>query len=392
MQYISAAEAANKWGVSSRQVQRLLAGNRIPRAQKYGRAWMIPADAPKPIDPRQVKKLPQKAFSSDLADMIAATTVPMPGDNPDAILRILKEERLRLPYEGELAYLRGDFKQTLRCFDKTECDAAARLRSCPMAIAAAISLGDYRAYTEIDTYLKNYIAANKDTDGAAFGELALATAAVSVIAPNMVPGWLKDGDLSALAPQAKPDALYLRAKYFSCVGKNDAMLAVLQTALTFCALEEGITTPDIYLRVARAVACYALEDEDAARRYLLETMRIALPHGFISPFAEVVTALGGLMEQCLEQEFPQSYDAVIGQWKRTWKNWITFHNQFTKDNITLMLSLREYHLASLVAHHVPYAKIAQQHRISVGRLKNIMLEIYAKLCISGRDELSKYVF
>ncbi len=128
----------------------------------------------------------------------------------------------------------------------------------------------------------------------------------------------------------------------------------------------------------------------AARR-LLEAMRIALPHGFITPFAEPVSDFGGLVEKCLEEEFPHCSNAVIEQWKCTVKNWITFNNHFTRDNITLILSLRESHLAQLVASHVPYAKIAKQFNISVGRLKNIMLEIYEKLCISGRDELAQYV-
>jgi DNA-binding NarL/FixJ family response regulator len=44
-----------------------------------------------------------------------------------------------------------------------------------------------------------------------------------------------------------------------------------------------------------------------------------------------------------------------------------------------------------VARRVPYAEIAKQHCISVGRLKNIMIEIYEKLCISGRAELEKYI-
>jgi DNA-binding CsgD family transcriptional regulator len=57
-----------------------------------------------------------------------------------------------------------------------------------------------------------------------------------------------------------------------------------------------------------------------------------------------------------------------------------------------MLTLREYHIALMVAHRVPYVKIAKQYHISVGRLKNIMLEVYGKLLISGRDELLKYVF
>lgn len=391
MIYITVLEAAERWGVSVRQVQRLLADNRIPGVKKYGRSWMIPADAEKPLDLRKEKCLPQKSLSADLAAVIAATTVPMPDHRPDAILDTLKEERLRLQYEGELAYLRGDFKRTMYCFHKTEGDDAARLRASLMAVAAAISLGDYRRYMEIDAYLRAFMKDGKDGDLSAMAELALASVAVSVTAPNMVPDWLKEGDFGTRPVLTKPYTLYLHAKYFLCTGRYEAMLAVAQTALTLSSPEKGITFPDIYLQVTCAIACHNLEREDAARRWLLSAMRICLPHGFITPFAEVVTLLGGLVEQCLEQEFPDYYNAVIGQWERTVKNWITFHNQFTKDHITLILSLREYHIATLVARRVPYAKIAKQYCISVGRLKNIMLEIYGKLYISGRDELAKYI-
>ncbi len=391
MEYISAAEASEKWGISLRQVQRFLADNRIPRAKKCGRLWMIPVDAEKPIDPRREKKLPQISLSSDLSYVIAATAIPLPSGNPDAILDTMDEDRLRLIYEAELAYLRGDFRRAMLCYHETEGYDAARLRACPLAIAAAISMGDYRTYTEIESYLKRCIDANKGSEIAACAEISLATAAVSVLAPKMVPSWLKAGDLSALPPQARPNALYLRARYLHCIGQLEVTLAVAQTALTLSSSERGITTTDIYLRVTCAIACYALEREDEAKRWLLEAMRLALPHGFITPFAELVTALGGLMELCLEQEFPSCYGAVVEQWKHTWKNWITFHNQFTKDNITLILSLREYHIAVLAARRTPYAKIAKQYCISVGRVKNIMLEIYEKLFISSRDELAKYV-
>ena len=193
MEYISAIEASIKWGVSLRQVQRLLADGQIPRAKKYGRSWMIPADAEKPIDSRRRKKPPQESLSSDLSYLIASTTVPMTRNNPDVILDIVSEKRLRLQYEGELAYLRGDFCRAIDCFHSTKDDDAARLRACPLAIAAAISLGDYETYTEIDAYLKGFVKADEGSDVAAFAELALATAAVSVIAPNMAPplaeGW-----------------------------------------------------------------------------------------------------------------------------------------------------------------------------------------------------------
>lgn len=164
-----------------------------------------------------------------------------------------------------------------------------------------------------------------------------------------------------------------------------------QTALVFSAPERGITAAEINLRVVCVLACYNLGRENEARRWLLEAMGIALPHGFITPFAENVTNFGGLMERCLEEKFPSCFDAVLEQCERTVKNWITFHNHYTKDNVTLILSLREYHLAHLVARRVPYVKIAKQFNISVGRLKNIMLEIYEKLYISSRDELAQYV-
>ena len=387
MEYISTMEAAEKWGVSLRQVQRLLAGSRIPHAKKYGRSWMIPYDAEKPADPRREKKPPAGPLYSDFIHIIEATTIPMPAHNPDAILKIVKEEKPRLQYEAELAYLRGDFAHTMRCYDKTEGDEAARLRASLVAVAAAINLGDYPAYLEIEAYLKSCSGFS-----AAGAELTLASVAVSVVAPNIVPRWLSDGDSSAFRMQAaSPYLLYLRAKYFICIGKYEIALAVAQSALTCFASEKGITFPKIYLRVVCALACHYLGREDNARNWLLEAMRVALPHGFITPFAENVSDFGGLVEQCLEEAFPNCFDAVISQWERSVKNWVTFHNRFTKDNITLILSLRECHLARMVARRVPYAKIASQFNISVGRLKNIMLEIYEKLFISGRDELAQYV-
>jgi DNA-binding CsgD family transcriptional regulator len=273
-----------------------------------------------------------------------------------------------------------------------EGDDAARLRACPLTIAAAISLGDYRAYDEISAYLKGIAQACGDRGVLTAAELALATAAVSIAAPAMAPEWLKAGDFGAIIMPARPNAVYLRAKYFHCTGNLEAMLASAQTALALGVSEQGLTMTDIYLRVTCAVACYSLGRAEEARQWLTEAMRICLPHGFITPFAEVVTALGGLVEQCLEQSFPAYRGAVIEQWRRTWKNWTSFHNEFTKDNITLMLSLREYHIALLASRRVPYAQIAEQYNISVGRLKNIMLDIYGKLFISGSDELAKYVY
>ena len=52
MDFISVADAAIKWGLSERRVQKLCKENRIEGAIFFRRIWIIPKDAKKPIDGR----------------------------------------------------------------------------------------------------------------------------------------------------------------------------------------------------------------------------------------------------------------------------------------------------------------------------------------------------
>lgn len=67
MEYITAAQAAKKWGISQRRVQILCAEERIPGVFKLGEAWAIPALALKPYDSR-VKHDNKKGMSADECD------------------------------------------------------------------------------------------------------------------------------------------------------------------------------------------------------------------------------------------------------------------------------------------------------------------------------------
>ena len=54
-EYMTALEAANKWNVSLRWVQRLCKENRINGAMNVNRVWLIPKEADKPADARYKK-------------------------------------------------------------------------------------------------------------------------------------------------------------------------------------------------------------------------------------------------------------------------------------------------------------------------------------------------
>ena len=55
MEYMSCPEAARKWEISERRVQKLCEEKRIPGVSKLGYMWLIPKDADKPVDMRTKK-------------------------------------------------------------------------------------------------------------------------------------------------------------------------------------------------------------------------------------------------------------------------------------------------------------------------------------------------
>ena len=52
MEFMTAKEAAEKWGITPRRVQVLCAEGRIPGAWRLGNAWAIPINSEKPSDER----------------------------------------------------------------------------------------------------------------------------------------------------------------------------------------------------------------------------------------------------------------------------------------------------------------------------------------------------
>ena len=53
--YISVREAAERWDITERQVQKLCADGRIKDSTRFANAWAIPEDAPKPTRTVPVK-------------------------------------------------------------------------------------------------------------------------------------------------------------------------------------------------------------------------------------------------------------------------------------------------------------------------------------------------
>lgn len=55
MDFITAQEAADKWGITRRRVQILCGKGRIKGAVKKANLWLIPVSAQKPLDGRTIR-------------------------------------------------------------------------------------------------------------------------------------------------------------------------------------------------------------------------------------------------------------------------------------------------------------------------------------------------
>ena len=55
MDFMSAREAADKWGISQRRVAVLCSENRISQAMMVGNMWIIPTNVEKPVDARSIR-------------------------------------------------------------------------------------------------------------------------------------------------------------------------------------------------------------------------------------------------------------------------------------------------------------------------------------------------
>ena len=149
MEYISAKEASEKWGINIRTVQRLCKEGQVPGAKKYGTGWLLPSTLPRPIDRRRTG-----SRTRYLGCGTVASSVPMPKDNPDSVLGTFRTECVRRQYEGEIAYLRGDFERALRCFSDSKITDSTYLCAALVTMAAAVSTGNSDIYQQTERAMK----------------------------------------------------------------------------------------------------------------------------------------------------------------------------------------------------------------------------------------------
>lgn len=101
MEYIKVSQAAEKWGLSPRRVRLLCAQSRIDGVVQKGKLYMIPENAPKPVDARTLKGIKMAKELSPLLLKIDALKAELDKKRP---LTQGEAERLRDEFMVDFTY------------------------------------------------------------------------------------------------------------------------------------------------------------------------------------------------------------------------------------------------------------------------------------------------
>lgn len=382
---MTTGEAAKKWNVSTRYVQKLLASGRIEGAEKISRSWMIPADAEKPDGAGTGEVRAQKGHLE--SPMLINSIRFIPGSLEEKI-NSMQDSRKRHQVSNELAYLRGDFEAGLQEYRMTSPTNPMRVYILNLACLCAISTGDYTLFRQIDGELREK-AQHRDL---APSDKKIIDLSVLIARASM---YANDSDVSmddvlSLPASARSFGFYLYVKTLHQEGKYDRLIGVAQTVLAQVP-EGSCSIMEIYLSLLCGGAFLVIGDMEGASLYLRKSLEMGLSDGLTTPYAELYTIYPGMFKPVLQADYPQWFPRILKQCQQTLANWIEIHNEYAKDHVTSILTVEEYNIAVFAASGKTNAQIAENFNMSISSVKKKLEGIYAKLLISSRQELSEFV-
>ena len=413
MEFKSARETAEAWGVSERLVQRLCATGRVAGAQKLGGSWVVPADARKPADPRKeqsgqpsARQHPDAAQNDSLANKggwdvaeTLATLMPLmnspfePGTCHETIAR-LADPKMQTIARAEFCYFSGDAEGAAQIADDllSHANLSVRLSACLLYAYANLPLGNINRARFALAELRGALEAVPNASSAqsqAAATFVGYTSAVLLHLPLPENAPATDELVALLPPGLRSFALYVRAHGLYLKGDYARSLGVVEAALL--SSPETYPIPHIYLRLAAVMDCISLKQTDEARNHLLAAWKLARPDGLIEPFGEHHGLLGGMLESVIKKDWPEDFKRIIDITYRFSAGWRRVHNPATEETVADNLTTTEFAVSMLAARGWTNLEIGQHLGVSTNTVKSYLASAFRKLGISKRQDLKQFM-
>lgn len=410
MQYITAKEAAEKWGITIRRVQDLCKNHGIHGAVRWGRGWMIPADANRPADRR--KKLPV---------VKAATIAVLPRKNPaivfsniynvpgtaDSVADNMTDRPVAAQlFRAQIAYCRGDFRGSRAIVEALEDIPKGH----DLQIGCGVTMGNCAMVAgDLDLWskAKEEIAAAHchDTRDRLAVNFWLAALECELRETDTFPLWFARGQFDVLPGDSFPGMRYYYLRYLHLVGMEYAMghrgaedakhkLALFAHAaepLIAQSKKEGALISEAYQRLVAAVSYHNLDMDTMAIHHLDIAIDLLLPDRLYMILAEYRRQLDFLMDERLTAKDPAAAAAVKNLNKQFLSGWTKLQKAERGKLISNELTTREREVAKLAAFGLSNQEIANRLNISLNTVKQALRNAMDKTGALRRTEISAYL-
>ncbi|MBQ6825766.1 MAG: hypothetical protein IJP34_03800 [Clostridia bacterium] len=410
MEYLNITETAEKWGISPRRLQTLCAGGKIEGAMRFGKAWMIPKDAQKPIDGRTKKSKENKAVSLE-KDMPMPRKTPflhmtdlysVAGTAEKSIRKLEGNLEAQTLLEAEIAYSKGEIEKVY--------DSAYYLLHKHSGFYAVISAGmllglcaiwrgDLNMWRQAKIHIAEAPAKSEaDRDIMAFSITAIDSILYDV---SSFPEWFKIGRFETLHKDALPAAKVFYAKYlyarayalatrqFELKGVQGLSLMTMIPntiePMISQAVADNSIIAEIYLRMTCAAIYHTGGNNEQAIYHIDRAVALALPDRLFGILAEYGRTLDSLLEQRISRVDMDAWYAVRDLYIVYIAGWTKLSGSVRGKNLATTLSPKEREVAKLAAFGFKNGQIATTLNMSLSAVKQAVTNISNKTGMSRED-------
>ena len=415
MNYLKIEDMAKLWKISPRRLQTLCAAGRVEGATRFGRAWMIPAQAPRPVDGRSKAGRAQSAQRLE-ADMPLPRKTPflymtdlyqVPGTADTVAQGLVDNHEAQVLFEAEVAYSRGQIDKVY--------ERANYLLGKHSGFYAVLSAGMLLAMCAIwrgDIVMwrraKNHIAEAPARTDADLEMMQLAISAVDIMIYNVdsFPEWFKKGCFEPIHKDSFPAASVYYAKYLYALGYAVAMGLVkvegtqglyIMSVISYSiepliswARANNTIMSEIYLRLTCAAVYHNCGREAEAVDHIDKAIALALPDQLYGVLAEYCRALGEPMENRLSAIDEAAWKQIKALYKTYNEGWSRLSGAVRGKQIIATLSARQREVAKLAAFGLTNKEIAARMGVSLSAVKQALVSVTDKTGVT-RDEFAGFL-
>ena len=415
MDKITAQEVALKWNLSLRTVQNLCKQGKISGAQKFGKNWMIPAEAKRPIDGRSkeakaakekfmvAQPLLRKSPFLDMTDLYQ-----IPGTADQVIASLVDYPEAQQLFAAEIAYSRGEIDKVYeqaRHFLEQESGFYAMIAGGMLLALVAMWKGDMQLWKRAKKHI--YDAPCMDECDQDIIALSIASTDLSIRNTRDFPEWFYHGRFEHLPYDAHPAARVFYIKYllvfaqelatgqFSLedvtgLGLMRVHPFIIEPMIAQTVVEKTIMA-EIYLRILCAIVYHQTGDDINATLHLDKAIKLCLADNLYGPLVEHRRQLGLFLDERLTYINPDALKKVKYLHKQLHAGWTRLHNEVLEHKVHESLTIREREVARLAAYGLTNAEIGRQLKLSAHTVNSLINTAKNKIGVENRSDLGNYI-